>query len=63
MDTITVFQDELGEWRWHRKAANGRIISDSGEGYIRRSDVLDAVYRSNGDNEYDLHIDKDPSAW
>lgn len=27
------FVDAQGYWRWHLKAANGRIIADSGEGY------------------------------
>lgn len=31
---FAVFQDEAGEWRWHLKAANGRIISQ-GEGHTR----------------------------
>ena len=30
MDTIHIFRDDAGGYRWHRKAANGEIIS-SGE--------------------------------
>jgi uncharacterized protein YegP (UPF0339 family) len=32
-DFVEVFADDAGEYRWHRKAGNGEIISDSGEGY------------------------------
>lgn len=27
------YVDEAGEWRWHLKAGNNKIIGDSGEGY------------------------------
>lgn len=27
-------------WRWHLKARNGRIVADSGESYVRRSDCV-----------------------
>jgi uncharacterized protein YegP (UPF0339 family) len=28
-----IYKDVQGEWRWHLKASNGRILADSGEGY------------------------------
>lgn len=34
---IVLFRDATGEWRWHLKAANGRIIADSAEGYKTRN--------------------------
>lgn len=33
-DFVEVFKDDAGEYRWHRKAGNGEILSDSGEGYV-----------------------------
>lgn len=36
-DTVTVFKDEKGEWRWQRQAENGEIVATSGEGYLHRS--------------------------
>ncbi|WP_228044883.1 DUF1508 domain-containing protein [Rhodococcus pyridinivorans] len=36
--TITLYRDRRGEYRWRRRAANGRVISDSAEGYKRRAD-------------------------
>ena len=38
-----LFRDAAGEWRWHLKATNGRIIADSGEGYKRRAGALHAI--------------------
>jgi uncharacterized protein YegP (UPF0339 family) len=33
---MSVYQDTKGEWRWRLKAANGKIVADSGEGYTQR---------------------------
>jgi uncharacterized protein YegP (UPF0339 family) len=38
-----VYKDNAGEWRWHLKAANGRIVADSGEGYHDRGDCIHAI--------------------
>jgi uncharacterized protein len=35
-----VFKDRAGEWRWRLRAANGRVIADSGEGYKQRARCL-----------------------
>jgi uncharacterized protein YegP (UPF0339 family) len=36
---IPNLQDNAKEWRWRLKAANGRTIADSGEGYSAKSTV------------------------
>lgn len=33
---VEFYRDVAGDWRWRIKAANGRILADSGEGYKRR---------------------------
>jgi uncharacterized protein YegP (UPF0339 family) len=38
-----VYEDSSGEWRWHLRAANNRIIADSGEGYRDKQDCLHAI--------------------
>jgi uncharacterized protein YegP (UPF0339 family) len=38
-----VFKDRAGEWRWRLRAANGRIIADSGEGYKQRARCLSGL--------------------
>jgi len=45
--TVEVYRDQSGEFRWHRKAANGRIVSDSGEGYINKAHTLAAASEYN----------------
>ncbi len=30
-----IYKDRAGEWRWRLKAANGKKVGDSGEGYKR----------------------------
>jgi len=39
----SVYQDASGEWRWQLRAANHRIIADSGEGYHNKQDCLHAI--------------------
>lgn len=36
-----IYQDAAGQWRWHLKAANGRIIAQ-GESHTRRADAVRA---------------------
>lgn len=38
-----IYEDDGGEWRWRLKAANGRIISDSAEGYTSKAGARRAV--------------------
>ena len=45
MDVFEVYRDSAGEWRWRRKAANGEVIADSGEGYSSYAGVERAISR------------------
>ncbi len=36
--SFEVYRDGKGEWRWRLKAANGKVIADSAEGYKDRAD-------------------------
>ena len=38
-----IFRDSRGDWRWHLRAANGRIVADSGEGYASRRNAKRAI--------------------
>ena len=42
---VEVYRDRAGTWRWRLKAANGRIVMESGEGYSAKRKVMDAVER------------------
>jgi uncharacterized protein YegP (UPF0339 family) len=50
-DRVEVYRDFAGEWRWRRKNPNGNIVSDSGEGYVRKSDAIGAAHAVNVDVE------------
>jgi uncharacterized protein YegP (UPF0339 family) len=49
-DDVEIYEDSAGEFRWRRKAPNGEIIADSGEGYSVRADAHEAARRVNGDD-------------
>jgi len=42
---VEVYQDRADEWRWHLVAANRKIIADSGEGYVSKSNARRAANR------------------
>ena len=46
-DVFEFYKDINGEWRWTRKASNGRIVGASSEGYKNRADCV-ANARRNG---------------
>ena len=39
-DYVEVYEDQYGEYRWRRIAANNEIVADSGQGYTSKSHVL-----------------------
>jgi uncharacterized protein YegP (UPF0339 family) len=41
--TYYYYKDKKGEWRWRLKAANGQILADSGEGYMREQECLNDI--------------------
>ena len=43
--TYEVFRDAHGDWQWRLKAANGRIIAHSSQGYRRKQDCVDDINR------------------
>lgn len=43
MAKFHVYPDARGEWRWRFRADGGRIVADSGEGYVNKKDCLDAI--------------------
>jgi len=44
-DRVEIYADASGQYRWRRKAPNGRIVADSGESYTRAGDCLEAAER------------------
>jgi uncharacterized protein YegP (UPF0339 family) len=44
-DTLTIYKDKKGEWRWRRVAVNGNNVGASSEGYVKKSDCIDNAKR------------------
>ncbi len=54
MAKFLLYKDDAREFRWRFKASNGKIIADSGEGYINKRDAIDGInfvknYAANAD--------------
>lgn len=41
--TFEMFKDEGGDFRWRLKAANGRIVATSGQGYKAKADCQHGI--------------------
>jgi len=41
--TYYVYRDRLNQYRWQLVHDNGRIIADSGEGYVARADCIHGI--------------------
>jgi uncharacterized protein YegP (UPF0339 family) len=46
-DKWTIYKDKNNEWRWERKAPNGRTVGASTEGYKNKTDC-EANAKRNG---------------
>ena len=58
-DSFEVYQDKRGEYRWRRKASNGRIVGASSEGYTKRSDCEANMNRGpNPTDRWEFYQDK-----
>lgn len=38
-----IYKDKRGEWRWRLKAANGKILAVSSEGYNHKIDCANCI--------------------
>ena len=56
MDKVSVYKAKDG-YRWHRQSENGRIVSESGEGYANKADAIEIAESVNG-GEYEV-VDAD----
>lgn len=54
---LRVYRDSLGEYRWRLIAENGKVVSDSGEGYVRRIDAVDEAKTLYGAAGVDYEIE------
>jgi uncharacterized protein YegP (UPF0339 family) len=54
------FKDKQGEWRGHLKAANGRILADSGQGYKSEQECLEDIKRVKASADAPVKKDEKP---
>jgi uncharacterized protein YegP (UPF0339 family) len=40
---FNIYIDGSGTWRWQLVSSNGRVIADSGEGYVNKDDCLHGI--------------------
>jgi uncharacterized protein YegP (UPF0339 family) len=40
---VTIYRDSANEWRWSARDTNGETVADSGEGYERHTDAVNAA--------------------
>lgn len=43
MMTYYYYKDTAGYWRWRLRAANNKVLADSGESYHNKADCLSAI--------------------
>lgn len=53
-DRFVFYKDKSGEWRWRRRASNGKIVGASCDGYETRRDCIANAIR----NGYELQPPK-----
>lgn len=46
---LRLYRDVNGEYRWHRIASNGRLVSNGGEGYKNGADMVTMAFQVNTD--------------
>ena len=58
-DKFEVYQDKRGEWRWRRKASNGKIVGAASEGYKSKADAEANMKRGkNAKDKWEFYKDK-----
>ena len=43
MAKFEAYKDRVSNYRWRLRANNGRVVSDSAEGYVNKSDCLAGI--------------------
>ncbi len=43
MATFEIYKDKAKQFRWRLRASNGKIIADSGEGYVAKADCQHGI--------------------
>jgi uncharacterized protein len=58
-DVFEIYQDKKSEYRWRRKAANGKIVGASSEGYTKKADAEANMNRGHvATDKWEFYADK-----
>lgn len=58
-DTLDIYQDKRGEWRWRRKSPDGHVVGASCEGYRDKGDCEKNAKRpKTAKDTWDFYQDK-----
>jgi uncharacterized protein YegP (UPF0339 family) len=58
-DKFEIYQDKRGEFRWRRRATNGRIVGAASEGYSKKSDCEANMTRGHvAGDKWEFYADK-----
>jgi len=58
MSKLEIYQDKSKQWRWRRKASNGKIIGASSESYKARKDCEANANRTDVRDKWEFYKDK-----
>ena len=58
MSKLDIYQDKSREWRWRKKASNGKIIGAASESYKSRKDCEANASRKNSRDKWEFYRDK-----
>ncbi|MFJ7566723.1 YegP family protein [Herminiimonas sp. NPDC097707] len=54
-----LYKDVSGQWRWNIRARNHKVIADSSESYVNKTDALHGIELvKNASNVYDSTTEK-----
>jgi len=52
-----VYKDTKNDWRWRLKAANGKIVADSAEGYSSKQACLNGINLVKGTTNIPVEVE------
>lgn len=59
VDTVRVYRDSLGEWRWTRRAPAGRTLAESHAGWADEHTCRAAARIANPDTNHRIETARD----
>lgn len=58
MGSFQLYRDQNSEYRWRLRAANNRVVADSGEGYVHKADCEHGIDLMRGLSDVEVYQDR-----